>query len=185
MSRVFALVIVGLIASPSLAQVIYEPVTFQHGTDVKYFYGGGERITHRYAEHEINQRSYASYGVFSGSDRSRTRELFNERAFVFSDAVPLKELSRYGYTENDARNEANANAPLYFRKHELLRAAERQFDGSLVVPADVKVAGRLYVRDAANGATTGPATTRGAVIIIPKKLLEKPVKPNRQVVMAK
>jgi len=185
MSRLFSLVVVALFASPSLGQIIYEPVTFQHGSDVKYFYGGSDSRTHRYAAHEIDQRSYYSYGAFSGSDRSRARDMFNHCDFVFSDQIPLKELSRNGYNENDARNEANANAPLYFRKHELLRAAERQYDGSLSVPANVKVVGRLYVRDAVNGATTGPATTRGAVIIIPKKLLEKPAKPDRQVALAK
>lgn len=171
MSRV-VVILVAVFSSTSFGQIIYEPVRYQHGQDVKYFYGGSSRLAHEYAQREIAQRSYYGYGLFSGSDRTREHELFSgQRELVFTDDLPLREVSRFGYTANDAHNEAMANMPRYWRKAELLAAGEVQDDGSVVVPADVKVAGRAYMR--AENPTTRPATTKGAIIIIPKKLLDK------------
>jgi hypothetical protein len=174
MSRIFAFLVVTIFASQSFAQIIYEPVQFQHGTDVKYFYGGSDPATHRWANHELRERAYSrgSYGVFSGMDHSAAREMFNHRDPVYTDDIPLTEASRFGYTENDARNEAAANMPLYFRKRELLAAAQRDVDGSLVVPADVKI-DRAYLRREVDQPTSMPA--RGTILIIPKRLLDKPV----------
>jgi hypothetical protein len=183
MSRVVPLFVVVVLASQSFGQIVYEPVKYQHGSDEKYFYGGNDSLTHRFAARELHQRSYTNRGVFSGSDRT-AHELFNPRAAVYTDEVPLTEASQFGFTENDARNEANANAPLYFRKLELLAVAQRDIDGSLVVPANSRIVGKMFIRDVQP--TTAPATTRGAVIIIPKRLLDKPLKPSdKQVAIAR
>ena len=66
-------------------------------------------------------------------------------------------------------------APLFFRKSELLASRpHRELDGTVIVPAHATFAGRLYVRDTAPAATA--PTTKGSIIIIPKKLLNKPLK---------
>ena len=47
--------------------------------------------------------------------------------------------SYFLFGRDDARNEANANVPPYFRKRDLLAAGTAQADGSVVVRADVSI----------------------------------------------
>lgn len=183
MFRTIAVLVVTLFASQSFAQIIYEPVRYQHGTDYKYYYGGSDPAVHRWAERELQQRAEgrATYGWFSGDDHRYHRELFNPYDAVYSDEIPFTELSRFGYTENDARQEAYANVPLYFRKAEILATAQRDLDGSLVVPAAPQIVAHVYERP--QPATTQPAS-RGVIIIIPKKAPQvKPV--AREIALAK
>jgi hypothetical protein len=100
---------------------------------------------------------------------------------VFTDCVPFRDASRFGYTQADARNEAYANAPTYFRKADLLESAIPTAEGAWVIPAN---APNVYVARPAvtypvspRMRTTAPTTTKpGQVIIIPKRLLDKKVK---------
>jgi hypothetical protein len=102
----------------------------------------------------------------------------HHRPAVFTDCVPFRDASYFGYTPADARNEAYANAPTYFRKADLLESAIPTATGGWVVPANAPtyiVAPRHHSYRAVR--TTAPAVTRpGQVIIIPKRLMDKKVK---------
>ena len=98
--------------------------------------------------------------------------LLNPHPPVYSDYFPNADARRWGFTADDARNQAVRTAPLYFRKRDLLRTAEVQPDGSVLVPSHpraVVVVDRNVRRGDGDG-TTKPATTRttGRILIIPK-----------------
>ena len=103
-----------------------------------------------------------------------------------------------GWTADDAANEAIANFPRFWRKADALATAYRDVDGTIVVPAQGE---SMYVRPMiypvrplimprplmSRPSTTNPAK-KGEVIIIPKNLLDRPlksfVKPGKQVASA-
>ncbi|MDQ3440860.1 MAG: hypothetical protein M3478_10975, partial [Planctomycetota bacterium] len=141
MSRfVVAFVLACALAPAAFGQIIYENVRYQHvtGSGQTYYYGGNEPRTFYWAElrSELDVRGYDRYryGAFSGGDRIGDG-LLNERPRVYSDYFPYRDARRWGFTADDARNEAMRTAPLYFRKRDLLRAAQVQPDGSVVVPS--------------------------------------------------
>src|SRR5947209_858311 len=104
-----------LLAASASAQIIYTPVQYQYGHDIgnPYYYGGHDPRVFRMAEAPNN----------------------TTQGQVYSDAVPFTNAAIYGYGPDDARNEANASIPRYFRKRDLLAGAIVQRDGSAVVPA--------------------------------------------------
>ena len=165
-------------ASVSSAQVIYEPVKFEHrfaDTDQVVYYGGSNPrvIEHARSHYALyNQpRSYDGHG----HERATIRKGLTGRApYVFTDAAPYVNASLYGFTDVDARNEANAAVPTYFRKRDLLAAGVVQADGSLIVPANAKPAPTVRVVRRRLSATQ---PTPKAIIIIPKGLLT-PKKPG-------
>ena len=177
MSRRFvvAAFLVACASAPSaFGQIIYENVRYQHvsGSGQTYYYGGNEPRTFYWAElrSALDAGFYNRYryGAFSGGDRSG--ELFNPQSPVYSDYLPYYNARRYGFTADDARNQAVRTAPLYFRKVDLLRAAEVLPDGSVVVPSHprvVVVVDRNVRRDNGDAGAAKPATT-GKILIIPK-----------------
>jgi hypothetical protein len=179
-----------LLSSNAFAQVVYEPIRYQHQTargDV-YYYGGSDPRVHAVAGYDGLCRGY-SYATnlhnFDGGNSFNQPSPFFYRPAVFTDCVPLRDASRFGYTQADARNEAYANAPTYFRKADLLESAIPTYNGGWVVPANAP----LYVappamRHNGNGYSTTRTTTSparpGQVIIIPKRLMDKKVKDLEQ-----
>jgi hypothetical protein len=182
--------------SAALGQVIYEPVQYQFDRGYageKYYYGGTNPLAHQWAQVAPGCRAYGYAGQkhnFDGGNSFNQPQPFYDRSPVFTDCVHsgLQDARRTGYTEADARNEAYANAPTYFRKADLLASAQPGADGVWHVPPS---APNVYVVGtpvngaypaATRGATTGPATGpgtvpgRGQVIIIPRRLLDKPLK---------
>lgn len=186
MLRCVAIALCSLVlGSSASAQVIYEPIRDQFETPrgARYYYGGVDPRVHAIAGSDLC-RGY-SYGMnlhnFDGGNTFNQPSPMSDRPLVFSDCVPFRDASRFGYTPADARNEAYANAPTYFRKSDLLESAIPTETGGWVVPAQ-----RMHYAPAMNGhnghrestttrATTSPATRRGQVIIIPKRLLDKKI----------
>ena len=177
MSRfVVAFVSACALAPAAFGQIIYENVRYQHvsGSGQTYYYGGNEPRTFYWAEirSELDAHGFnrERYGAFSGGDRLLDG-LLNPQPPVYSDYFPNRDARRWGFTADDARNEAVRTAPLYFRKRDLLRTAEVQPDGSLLVPSHpraVVVVDRNVRRGDGDG-TTKPATqTTGRILIIPK-----------------
>jgi hypothetical protein len=89
--------VVGVASSAGLAQTVYLPVQYQHGTENrKFYYAGSDPII---------LRRGAYYGP---------RTVENEPLRVYSDRFPHINAARYGYTIDDVRNEAYAQVPRYF-----------------------------------------------------------------------
>src|SRR5688572_20735207 len=97
-----------VLASSAFAQVVYEPVRYQYETPQggTYFYGGVDPRVHAVAGYE-QCRGYSYGGALHNFDGGNS---FNQpspmfyRAPVFTDCVPLRDASRFGYTPADARN---------------------------------------------------------------------------------
>jgi len=174
MSRCVVFALLGLISSPALAQVMYLPVRsqFSAGGEQHYFYGGNDPRVHAMARYNCRPYGYATnlHRFDGGNSFGQTSPLY-DRTPVFTDCIPFQDASRFGYTAADAHNEAYANAARYFRKADQLAAAIVTPDGSLVVPPAPVTP--IYSRT-----MIAPSTMpkRGQVIIIPKRLLDRPVK---------
>jgi hypothetical protein len=170
------------VTSAAFAQVYYEPVHYQYDTgrgDEKFCYGGIDPRVLYYAKSDCPVYHYGgiNFHRFDGGTSFNQPSPMYTRERVFSDCVRGLDASYFGYTAADARNDAYANAQLYFRKADLINGAIREADGSLTVPAG----GPIYVPVPVAPVvpdmkvpTTRPTT--GQVIIIPKKLLDRPVK---------
>lgn len=190
---VVAFLVVCALAPAAFGQIIYENVRYQYVTPYgqTYYYGGSEPRTFYWAElqGELNARRLNRSHTIGFSGGVGTGDgLLNQYPPVYSDLFPYSDARRRGFTADDARNEAVRSAPRYFRKRDLLRAAEVQPDGTVLVPSHprmvVVVDRRRNADDAArdndNGATR-PATT-GKILIIPKP---RPAKSDKAVVASR
>lgn len=179
---VAAFLFVCVLAPAAFGQIVYENVRYQYvtATGQPYYYGGNNPRTFYLAERQawLAKHGYNRYGYFAFSGGERGGDgLLNPKPPVYSDLLPYNAASRYGgaarygFDASDARNEAYRSAPRYFRKIDLLRAAEVQPDGSVLVPSHPRMV-VVIDRNARNGdgeGTTKPATTTtGRVLIIPK-----------------
>jgi len=186
MSRIFACVAALIfISSSAFAQIIYQPVQYQFSSGGShYYYGGSDRQVHIDANHLSGEASYGrSNGfTFHSGNVDTHREVVTEPARIYTDLMPGQNARFFGYTANDARNAAYANAPTYFRKADALRAAVRQPDGTLLVTsqADAPNKGTIDIRPwkplAAPAAM--PVNQPSPILIIPKRLLDKPLWPR-------
>jgi len=191
--RIAAALCAVFISAPAFAQVIYEPVQYQYRTgfgDQHYYYGGSNPRVHENAT-VAPQCQPLHFGYATNLHRFDGGNSFNQpqpmyyRPAVYTDCIGggLSDASNYGWVPVDARNEAYANAPTYFRKIDLLASAVPGTDGVYHVGP---TAPQVYVSPGrgwslyptTNPATTGPATMprRGEVIVIPKRLLDRPLK---------
>jgi hypothetical protein len=175
MSKWVLVCCVALFALPSLApaQVIYQPVQYQYGSREKFYYGGREpaiiaaasTFDQYRAAYERSTRAYNEYGRLAQSP-----------LYVYSDVLPYNDAGLFGYTAMDAMNDAYANVPRYFRKADLLQSAERQPDGTLTISSRVEP-GRVgpgYLPAGSIDIHPYKRTTGGPILIIPKRLLDKP-----------
>lgn len=199
MLRCLAVVVAGLLLSaPAFGQVIYEPVTYQYSagrSGQHYFYGGNNPAVHMHAQMEANCHPYrfgyaGNIHSFDGGHTLGQPALLNYRSPVYVDCVGggLADVSHYGWNGVDARNEAYANTPTYFRKADLLASAVPGTDGVYHVPSS---APQVEVTPVYTAPASMPATSRstmqtmnrrtitprrGQIIIIPKSLLDRPLK---------
>ncbi|HEY0007821.1 MAG TPA: hypothetical protein VGB55_03770 [Tepidisphaeraceae bacterium] len=97
--RKFGAVLVLLSASTAYSQTIYPPVQFQYFSENQTFYYGGDD--------PVILRRGAYFGL---------RPLENEPTRIYTDALPNVNAANYGFTIDDARNEAYAALPRYYRK---------------------------------------------------------------------
>lgn len=157
-----------VLASAASAQVIYEPVKYEYSLgdgEVLYYGGTDSRVVERARRMYklYNQpRSYDS----NGRERATIRKgLTGQAPVVYSDIAPYMNVSLYGFSAADARNEAYANVPTYFRKGDLLDAAVEAEDGTLVVPAHAKPVSEPVMRKSER---RSQRVRPRAIIIIPK-----------------
>jgi hypothetical protein len=165
---------VGLIVVLSLslitsAATVYEPVQFQYQAQarkgvVTYYYGGSNPAV---AEH-VERSACLQWGPNTTPPGFIAVAPHTPR--VYSDCAHYMNSSIYGYTPTDARNDAYNNVPRYFRMADLHRAGYVASDGTHVVPAQARPVTTDEVRT--DSAATQPATQ--PILIIPKKMLEKP-----------
>jgi hypothetical protein len=160
-------------ASSARAQVIYEPVQYQYGHGCNtYYYGGSDPRVHSTAMSPSGGagRWGRNTWAFASGDIDRHREVSTEPTRTFTDAVPYMNAWTYGFTPNDARNEAYSNVPTYFRKSELLNAAV-QVGTTWVVPAQAQP---VRIEQVGSRIVPRPASLPQPMMIIPKdKLLKR------------
>lgn len=175
MFRLAVLGVLCALASSASAQVFYEPVRYQYGHQNNiYYYGGSDPQVHYYAQFPIGgdgRFGRAGGWAFASGNVDTHREVANEPTRVYTDSPPFRYDSGgtfAGFTATDARNDAYANVPTYFRKSELLNAAVQRPDGAWVVPAQAQpiALDRNTMRFA-----PGPATAPRPLMIIPKDRL--------------
>ncbi|HVT87546.1 MAG TPA: hypothetical protein VHD56_01730 [Tepidisphaeraceae bacterium] len=186
MSRLFPCLVLLVSASTSFAQVVYEPVKYQfdsHGTT--YYYGGTDLRIHAIANEPHS--AGATWGRVNGydfvsADLHVHREVSNQPARVFTDAVRNRDAAPFGFTADDARNEAYANVPRYFVKRDVPGMAVVKKDGSWSVPA-AAVPVRVFK---SNGQEIQIRSTPQPkpLLIIPKDMLQKPLPSDKQMVRA-
>ena len=195
MPRLFAaLLLACIVVSSASAQIIYEPVQYQYPVgygNEHYYYGGSNPAVHENArvspQCQPLQFGYATnLHRFDGGNSFGQPSPLYYHPLVFTDCIGggLTNAANFGWLPVDARNEAVANAPTYFRKIDLLASAVPGSDGFYHVPP---TAPQVYVMNSTGWPaypTTRPAATspsatvpsRGNVIIIPKRLLDRPLK---------
>jgi hypothetical protein len=146
-----------VVCSFAQAQVIFQPVQFQYGSgNDMYYYGGSDPAVFAKAERTAAAR--------------QIRGVADSKPQVYSDAVPHQpNASVYGVTVADARNQAYAGMPNYFRKGDLV--GHLQADGSIVVPPTA--GGEIVIVKPAKA--LAPTTKKGVIIIIPKSAPDKRV----------
>jgi hypothetical protein len=170
MYRLAALTLLLVVASSARAQVIYAPVQYQYTNGITYYYGGNDPSMLDYIERVKCRNGYPS--DVSGHHYNSLRHTLGqvgEPVYVFSDCLKYRNAAVYGYTVDDAKNEAMANLPLYFTKRDLMEAAIPAGDGTLVVPAMGRPMGMVMSHAASRAAASQPAEPKPrAIIIIPK-----------------
>ena len=136
-----------VVTSSASAQVIYEPVRYQYGDALKYYYGGSNPGMFAYADMVTCRNGYPSSMCNVYTSLTRTIGQVGEKKLVLSDCLPYRNAAVYGYDANDARNEAYCNVPRYYRKSDLLAAAVPAGDGTLVVPVQAMPVPAAATRD--------------------------------------
>ena len=158
------------VSSASLvnAQTIYEPVRYQYGEgNHRYYYGGSDPAIFDLAERQrcLDEMTDYRYGTDRYNAAYMHYRLIGRLDRVYSDCAPYVNARIYGYLPVDARNDAYANVPTYFRKADLMRAAVLLPDGTNVVPAQAQpVSEERYEARA----VTQPVARPKAIIIIPR-----------------
>jgi hypothetical protein len=169
------------LTSSAFAHVVYQPVQYQYDagrSGQKYLYGGSDPRVHDVARRDLNCRVYGVGNLhnFDGGNSFGQPSPMSDVQPIYTDCAPFQEASSFGYTAPDARNEAYANVPLYVRKADLLNNAIRTIDGQVIVPASAPAAtmGPMVMpRTTIRGYGVPP---RGQIIVIPKRLMDRPVK---------
>ncbi|MDB5324121.1 MAG: hypothetical protein JWN40_5752 [Phycisphaerales bacterium] len=168
-------------ASSASAQVFYEPVQYQYFSGGRaYYYGGSNPQVHydaNYLSHVSGYGRTQGYAFHSGNIDTH-REVVTEQTRVYTDMIPYWNARIFGFTANDARNEAYSNAATYFRKADVARVARVQEDGTWVVPVQATSgAGTIEIRPYRPMVRPVVAEPK-PILIIPKRLLDKPLWPS-------
>lgn len=173
-----------LVASTARAQIVYEPVQYQYRAFGKtYYYGGSDPYVFRHADRTAYIERYFRPGrhPFGGvgyGDNAR----YTPQTSVYSDFFsPHIDAANYGLTSADARNEAMASLPRYFRKSDLFASARLDRNGTIVVPAtapEPNYVGRGTIEIRPWNGTTATVKPSARGLIIPKKVAPKADKPQ-------
>jgi hypothetical protein len=169
MIRNVVLAVVALAPSLAAAQVVFEPVRYQyHGDRSTFYYGGSDPSVIAYGKQVDELRPQTSPAA-----DDYTRPILRSR--VYSDVVPFWNAAIYGWSPSDARNEANASLPRYFRKRDLFPLPS-DVRGLITVPAQAQPV-RLTPTTRVEPKTV---TRPSPILIIPKDALRKPAAPVKQ-----
>ncbi len=172
------------VTSFTSAQLVFEPVQYQYGGQNPFYYGGSNpRVIAR-----ANQPACGDYGrvhgwaFVSGNDITH-REVGTEPLRVYTDCVGrgFTNAAIYGYSVDDARNEAYQSVPLVFRMRDLLAHAQPVSDGTWVVPPTAPLndgGGTIEIKPYVR-----PAHTPHPVLIIPKEMLDQPTPAPKKVAL--
>lgn len=185
MSRVLACALLCVFVSSASAQIFYEPVEYQYDAGgTPYYYGGSNPTVHQYARLPYN--AAGTWGrvngfAFASGDMRVHREVSNEPVRVFTDATGLVNAHLLGYTIDDARNDAYANASRYFVKRDVPAMAHRQ-DGHWVVPASATPI-RVYKSNGME-VTPPPSTMPKPLLIIPRDAIQRAQPSNNKMARA-
>lgn len=120
LSLVFAVVLVVFVPAVAQAQVIYPGVRYQWGSRGEIFYGGqapqylptnwpvaGTPAARAVAERlGFPEPNYRLSALHLHAD-------YQYRPLMYSDLAPYEEVGHWGFTADDARNEAYGNVPRY------------------------------------------------------------------------
>jgi hypothetical protein len=161
-------------ASTASAQVFYQPVQYQYFSGGRmYYYGGSDPQVHydaNYLSHVSGYGRTQGYAFHSGNIDTH-REVTTEQTRVYTDMIPTWNARIFGFTADDARNEAYNNAATYFRKADVARVARVQEDGTWVVPAQATAGpGTIEIRP--YRPMVRPISEPKPILIIPKRLLD-------------
>lgn len=191
MFRSFAVAMVlSVLCGVCSAAIIYEPVQYQYRDPMTgrptFYYGGDNPRT--FAAGMRYQRLYnadlnsvadpALHGFVVGTfaDNLMHHGLNGEAPVVYSDLLPPG-MNGFplGLTIEDARNEAYANVPRYFRKRDLLMTAVRGPSGQVIVPPSIPMHGEIDIHPyhAPTTQPSGPSAPQ-PILILPKSLLNPP-----------
>jgi len=182
-----AIFVLGLVSSAVQAQIIYEPVRWRYGGQNPFYYGGSDPRVIDYASGPVGGGGWWGrvHGFdFISGDYQTHRDVTNEGYRVYTDAVPYQNARQWGYTDNDARNEAYSNVPTYFRKVDLMNAATPNQDGTWTVPAHLSPGPRYYTTPSSARMGPGPTTTPRPLMILPKKAIPQREAPRGKMASA-
>jgi hypothetical protein len=186
--------LVAILGSVASAAIVYEPVQYQYRDPVYgrpvFYYGGSNPAVFAAAANQqqrwhlgssIRNIGFGEQFVGRIGDDLLHHGLPGNIPMTFSDLFPpYMNAWPMGFTADDARNEAYANVPLYFRKADLMESAVMLPDGNIHVPAQAPLPGTIQIMPY-HPPTTQPATTTpasGPILIIPKGLLNKKLNSN-------
>jgi hypothetical protein len=160
-------------AASAQAQIFYEPVQAQYaapcGQPPHFYYGGSDpRILEFAARADCLYAQPLSTRGSQLRDSGMQRIPVSPRPRVYSDILPYRDMSDYGWRPSDAINEANARQPLYYRRAD---SPPPGTPGVWIVPSNGEGAVQLEPPPASATATHGAAAT-GVILIIPKRLLK-------------
>jgi hypothetical protein len=189
---VLASCVVLLAGSISSAAIIYAPVQYEYRDPVAsaptFYYGGSNPAVFEHAALRQQRFNMSPGGYFTPSYVSEGRFAFNDAPSTIFYSTPIVTYTDvlpagvnaypYGFSAADARNAAYANVPLYFRKADLIASAYLAPDGNVVVPSAAPLPGTIEIKPS-HGPTTQPTSepaTAEPILIIPKRLLNKPLK---------
>jgi hypothetical protein len=154
------------------------PVQYQYFSGGRaYYYGGSDPYVHARANALSGEVGFGRTNgyAFVSANIDTHREVVTERTRAYTDTIPHWNGRIFGYTPDDARNAAHQNADLYFRKSDLRALAIPQSDGTWAVPPQPTPGqGTIEIRPY-RPADAKPVLQPTPILIIPKRLLDKPL----------
>lgn len=174
MPRLFAAALLAcIVVSSATAQIVYEPVRYQFGGQTPFYYGGNDPDMFRFAGREYSE-AHDGFAAARG-DIMVHREVSQLRPHVYVDQFQRSNATVYGYTIDDARNDAYANATRYFRKRDIVAQAMVDTTGAWhVAPqAGSDRAGSIEIKPYVR-----PTVAPKQILIFPKGMLDRKLTPE-------
>jgi hypothetical protein len=193
MSRLFAAIAALMIlSSAAAAQVIHQPVQYQFRAGTPYYYGGSDPRVHERARLPVGgagQWGRVNGYAFVSGDLNSHRAVRDEPLRAFTDGMPFWNAAIFGFGPDDARNEAYANMPRYYRVENLVAAGHVARDGAIVVPPHAQPVSERHIIIRRTDRERDDVEMRRRIpeprptLIIPRRLLEEPGEAEKIVII--